>query len=569
MDTPKPASDLPSIRTFARDLAKSQNPSPADAKSGNSASRAASKPVIEPTIAGVGESRKYQAPSAKNVPAPEPQKPVPAPVVVADTPKPVPKPAIKPKVFETGLKPLSAPKSVSSATIVVDNEDAASATIIRDTKHNRFRLFPAIGTSISGWFKEMKERYFTKKAPKYTVPDTNTRQGVIQKATSKTGKIATFDHTSLHERIRERENRALPKNPTTTWTANTEPGFPLLDAPEEPVVSNVQILPRKSYRVEAPVVPAPVVPPVIEVGETETTEEPVSGFDQARENTEVPSPAPVITRVEPALPTPIPPKPAQNEPLPEPEPEPIAPTPAPQPVAAREEHGGAVRAWLFNVNTNLISLGVASFVLFVGAISIVGFFWFKATLHTIDIVTLPNHQTYLEAPLQLLSVPSLTRDAMWSEIIENQNQSNLDLLLLALATSPSGEALLPVPAVAAGLNLKTSSHFTRSLDALYFGSYKKSTPFIFLKVTDASTALGGMLDWEQDMYTDLKPMLKTESRSVASGATFTDVIVDGVDARALVDTAGQVVLMYNLPKHNAIIITTSKEALQEILTTVK
>jgi hypothetical protein len=556
MDTQKSASSLPSIRTLARDLAKSQNtPSASTATERGAASPKVSKPISEPVIAGAGESRIYQAPTAKNIP-------VPPPAALPPTPKLVEKKEMaKPKAPEPGLRPISGPKSVGSTTIVVDNEDAASATIIRDTKSNRFRLFPAIGTSLSTWFSDIKEKYFTKKAPKYTVPDTTTRQGVIQKATSQTGKIATFDHTSLHARIREREDRTLPKTPTTTWTANTEPGFPLLEAPEGVAISNVQVVPRKSFRTEtpppAPAVTIPVAPKPVE--------EPAPATNRATTIVERPTPI-VVSETEPVVPTAtIESTDTRPEPEPEPEPNSLPETP----VETDVDSPHTAKEWLFAINTNLISLSVATLVLCIGAVSAVGYFWYKSTQNAIEIVTLPNHPTYLEAPLQILSVEILGRDTIWREVVENQNQSGPDVLLLALATSPSGEVLLPVPTVVAGLDFKTTASFTRSLDALYFGSLRKTTPFILLRATDAATALGGMLDWEQTLYTDIEPMLALQAGATDPTATFTDLVVAGADARALVDTSGTVRLIYNLPKKNIIVITTSKEALQEILATVK
>jgi hypothetical protein len=550
MDTQKPTSALPSIRTFARDLAKSQHTPTASTATGESAAPAkASKPVSEPTIAGAGESRMYQAPTAKNIPVPLPADPLPTEKIVEK------KEVIKPKAPTPGLRPISGPKSAGSTTIVVDNEDAASATIIRDTKSNRFRLFPAIGSSLSAWFSDIKEKFFTKKAPKYTVPDTTTRQGVIQKATSKTGKIATFDHTSLHARIREREDRAVPKTPTTTWTANTEPGFPLLEAPEGAVISNVQVVPRKSFRTETPT-PSPVVAAA-------TVPEPVTEISVPtnRTTTIVDQPTTiVVSETEPVVPI-------TSTPIEEPTPEVISVPEVRSDTTANRPH--SAKEWFFAFNTNLISLSVATVVLFIGVASAVGYFWFKSAQNAIDIVTLPNHPTYLEAPLQILSVDILGRDTIWREVVENQAQSGPDLLLLALATSPSGETLLPIPTIVAGLNFKTSAAFTRSLDALYFGSLRKTTPFVFLRVTNPATALGGMLEWEESLYSDLEPMLTSRELSADAATTFTDVIVGGVDARALIDESGNIKIIYNLPKKNVILITTSKEALQEILTTVK
>ena len=103
--------------------------------------------------------------------------------IVVPATKPAPK---KPLAVPT-LKPIAPTKK--DPTIIMDNEDAAAATIITDTKHEKFKLIPAIIKSISDWYLAKKQDYKAKKIPKYTVPDTTRRKGIIQKATSKTGKL--------------------------------------------------------------------------------------------------------------------------------------------------------------------------------------------------------------------------------------------------------------------------------------------------------------------------------------------------------------------------------------------
>src|SRR3989344_896900 len=172
--------------------------------------------------------------------------------------------------------PATKPPPKKDPTIIMDNEDAAAATIITDTKHEKFKLIPAIIKSISDWYLAKKQDYKAKKIPKYTVPDTTRRKCIIQKATSKTGKFASSDFSSIQELILERKAsaaaaKALKDNqPDRIWTANTEPGFALLAETTTQQVSNVQMVARKSFRVvpEETVVatekPAPAPEPVSE-----------------------------------------------------------------------------------------------------------------------------------------------------------------------------------------------------------------------------------------------------------------------------------------------------------------
>lgn len=133
-------------------------------------------------------------------------------------------------------------------TFIAENADSAPATIITDAKHDRFKLMPAIRTSIKSWFTSKKDSYHAKKIPKYTISETSKRKEVIQKATSNTGKLATADFSSIHERIRNRNENEKKNNPPTTWSANTEPGFLLLEEPDTSGVTNIQMISRRSFR---------------------------------------------------------------------------------------------------------------------------------------------------------------------------------------------------------------------------------------------------------------------------------------------------------------------------------
>src|SRR3989338_6695969 len=184
---------------------------------------------------------------------------------------PATKPAPKKPLAVPSLKPIAPTKK--DPTIIMDNEDAAAATIITDTKHEKFKLIPAIIKSISDWYLAKKQDYKAKKIPKYTVPDTTRRKGIIQKATSKTGKFASSDFSSIQERILERKANAAAKalgddEPDTIWTANTEPGFALLAETTTQKISNVQMVARKSFRA-TPTEEVPKPEPIYET-ETET-----------------------------------------------------------------------------------------------------------------------------------------------------------------------------------------------------------------------------------------------------------------------------------------------------------
>lgn len=171
-------------------------------------------------------------------------------------------------------------KRLSNSSVGYDS------TIITDTKKDRFKLFPAIGKSFSNWQKNL----FKKKKspiPTYTIPDTDRRKDVIQKATTKTGSVFTADNKQLKEQIRLRQQKSAsvknegseqinipnlktnteteavpepinitkvpaipvtspepsivqqPDEPKTTWSPYTDSGYNLLEEPEKEHPKNI------------------------------------------------------------------------------------------------------------------------------------------------------------------------------------------------------------------------------------------------------------------------------------------------------------------------------------------
>ncbi len=624
MNTPANDSPLAGIRTLAKDMASKRPPKPETSEPATPA-----KPVAisaDRFVSSAGSNSTYQKPTAyKKAAAPIP---VPTPTkedktlaetsLISKIETPVPKPLIEEKEVSP-LKPISGPKKVSEPTIVVDNEDAASATIIRDTKKDRFKLLPAILTSLRKYFSDINEKYFTKKAPKYTVPDATLRKGVIQQATSLTGKVATFDRSSLQAKIRERQDRAIPKpkaidKPLKIWTANTEPGYALLEAPEEETesvwgneqetqIKNVQVVPKKSFRTPpAPVLdvtpPAPIEPKKI------NPPTPAATLESAPKKWAAPSTKPLtrpvvtaptladksISRTEPEIkPAPLPseepvvetvvPKNSpryevidEPEPEPQPEPEPAKTlvrreaTPRTAPVTLLKPT--RLREWLFTINTNRMSVGITGIVVALLLLGLAGYWWISSYLTNIEIVVMVDHPVVLDAPLQTLFSREINQRELTALINQNLSQSQFPVLQLALSTNAEGDALLDTILVAGATNLKLGTVFAQSVNALYFGILNKSTPFIAMQISDETTARGGMLAWESTMYEDLSLLFSlTNTDEVES--RFKDSEVAGFDVRTLVDRTGNEVLVYSLTKQNVLIVTTNETALAELITYIK
>ncbi|MEZ4194882.1 MAG: hypothetical protein R3B53_00575 [Candidatus Paceibacterota bacterium] len=566
MDTQTQTGSIAGIRTYAKDLERKK------AENGAVDMSTAKKKVPVPIVTlKKPEERKYQAPSWTGNKKPVPPPPGKKEAIDEKLPD-IPKSTSE--TSEPTLKPISAPKPNKESSIVIDNEDAASAVILSDTKKDRFKLVPSIFSSIADWFAEMKRKRAAKKIPKYTVPDATRRKGVIQRATSKTGKLTTFDHTSIQERIRARKERSTPREPLTIWTAKTEPGYPLLEAPEE-VVSNVQVFPKKSFRSPAtPVVEVPKPEPVI---------------------VKAPEPIPVIEKIpEPVVkverpPVVVPPQPTvstqeikQPEPetlveevnLPvetEPEASEVVPVKRTVPTEVRpitNLNPKSFKEWLFIINTNVISLGVAGIVL---ALVVVGsglYFWYSSQSGQLEIIVSPNYPAALTSPLQPVKLTATTKADLLNVVSENNNQSSFDVLQLILVDPLSTTGLIPASEVASILNPNLNAAFTQSLKYIYFGSVRKNDPFIILSITDPATAKGGMLAWELSLHDDLAGLFKNTGNLPAT--KFKDSVIENTDVRILENADGNnTLIVYGTANRGTIIITNKVETYKELIELIK
>ncbi len=564
MDKPIKPNPLPSIRTLARDMALKSDSKSAPIPQGAILNKAEQKDST-PNFVDKRDKLIYQAP--KNIVNPVKPPTEKIPPVVNEIPK-------------QKLKPISGLKKSDEPTIVVDNEEASTSIIISDTKHKRFHLLPAIGFSFKTWLASVKEKYFTKKVSKYTVPDATRRKGVIQRATSKTGKVATFDNTSLQERIRERQNRTVPKAPETIWTANTEPGYLLLESPEN-AISNVKVVPRKSFRTPPPTpkpvisTPIPVTLPKIQEAPVEAEVKPVIPAVVTPIPTPVVLPELDIPVVEPVISAPPAPAPAPvieeiaYVPPPEPTISRVQINPSPQMTLLRPTN---FKERLFLLNTNFISMTVAGIMLAIVLTIIIGYSYTRTNTEKIEIVTTPNHPVIMDAPLQTVFSTEKDRDALFSKITENQKQSTFPILQLALTNDLEGKELRSPASVFATLRSNVGTVFSQSISALYFGNFEQITPFIALKITDPITAKGGMLAWEETLFKDLQPMLVAFDPSngeIIDELKFKDITIGKIDVRSLNGEDGREVLVYGITPQNVILITTNQAVLSQLFTLIK
>lgn len=400
--------------------------------------------------------------------------------------------------------------------ITIDN-DESGATVITDTKHDRFNLRRSLFSSLRAWWQRRTRERKARKTPKYVVPETDRRKGVIQRATSHTGRQITGDRAQLQALVRERETKPAPTpEAETIWTPNTETMFALLPAPEgSDRFSKVTRTPRRGGGAVA-IAPTPV--PVI-------APEPVTVAQSLPVEPPAAPPAPVLR--EPEEPEVVPQEPPEVTPPAAPE---VA-TPVPAERSGRR------------FDTNTLSVGIVTMVVVVG-LAAIGLRALLTPEPPAAVATIPLPVTI---PLSSVPLSEGTRNALIQAITNAQAEATLPQQLLqfqnaAGAVTPS--VLLTL------LNPNLSPQLTGEASALYFGWHDRSIPFIVITVSDRTSVWGSLLAAEATLRTTFAPLLTT-----TGDRQFTDARVDHVDIRRYRSTEGAEELVYGFVNDHTLLIT--------------
>lgn len=118
-----------------------------------------------------------------------------------------------------------------------------------------------------------------------------------------------------------------------------------------------------------------------------------------------------------------------------------------------------------------------------------------------------------------------------------------------------------------------SGEFVRSLDPVFtigIHAFNGNGLFIAFKTNSYTTALAGMLAWEQSLFDELYNMFGIDTAGENANlftTQFKDRTIKNQDTRALMDVNGKVVLFYTFigEKKDVLIITNSADTLEEVL----
>jgi len=175
-----------------------------------------------------------------------------------------------------------------------------------------------------------------------------------------------------------------------------------------------------------------------------------------------------------------------------------------------------------------------------------------------------------------LDIDKLDRTAILKKINQQREGTNMPLggVLGLYLTEGTGDTkkLVGASSFLKKINIRASDTFLRALEENYLlgiHSFDGTQGFLILKIKSFDNALAKIIDWENFMLDDLWPMFYNSKPSAnpensSIQGQFKDVVLKNKDTRALVNDAGETILIYSFPDRTHLVITTNKSTLLEI-----
>ena len=524
---------IPKIRTFADDVAAAQ---------ARAQTPAAGEPVEQ-----------------NHVPA-EPVEVAPSAAVSDQTQPVAPPPPAPTEADDTFVN-----VDVSTATPNTEPEDIESAVgggeIVQEKKRRRFRVLPAITSSLTGWAKGQAEDLT--RAPEHeTIEDPSKRAETVHQATTGSALPNADDFNTVATNIAKQPKVDAKDTLRVTkadeleapqWTSSLSP-----TEAEPTKATAAPAVPAQPTKEEtaAPAVPAtPAAPapsptspaPVTEAAATKTETPPPS----KPEVTPAPTPAPPTPPVAEVPTTDTAPTPAKAAPK-ETTPEPTSDTTGYQYRATPPEP--APRDW-----RSWLVLGIVG----VAAIAL----GTSVSMYVFE---------YLSEPDRVLAptVPSaITVDYTQAVALQQGGSALLSSLRQAAASAGSGVVQV-YPVVAADsqttrvataaevltiIPINADGTFIRNISGITFISKDQAAVGIILTVTSFETALGGMYRWENQIVADFGAYLGT-----SPATRFTDTTSSNRDLR-VAKRADGTELIYTFIDRNTLLIATDRSLVAEVV----
>lgn len=178
-------------------------------------------------------------------------------------------------------------------------------------------------------------------------------------------------------------------------------------------------------------------------------------------------------------------------------------------------------------------------------------------------ITVP---TFIETTTQTPLMIEGTKETFLSALKENVTKAGSGLTQF-YPTVQEGETTRPGSSaeILNFLNTHLDERTKKSLNpTIMMGSIStsKNEPFIVLQSSNFDVLFTGLLAWEPNLYTDFAPLF---GDATPSKIKFKDAVRDNTSTRILYDDAGNEILLYSFINQKTVVITTSGEALSELI----
>jgi hypothetical protein len=439
-----------------------------------------------------------------------------------------------------------------------EGDGGGDGEIIRETRHKRFRLLPAIAHSIKDWVTGQKTALEASRHPYHPIAKAEARKEVIKEAVEKSAIAPKEDFKTVVARLKKVERKPLQTGialkektaiPKPKWSHTTD------TRAEAPVVTPNEPTPVVSAPIPEPT-PAPVIQPVSSQKESLTT--PVVAPQTVL--------TPLVPPSEPLLPQKEAEKKAVVVPVPRTE---QKRTPAP---SVYKERGPRNRF----LSPTFITVAVILFASIAG-MSVSMLIFKKDAGTAVEKVAVYQVPSLIEGTTE--GVPLLGDRGVLLEALTARLREN-DTILQLYTTMEDAGGNRPASAeeTLGVISPKISGSFGRTIREIAFGGAAQD-PFIIMKVNSFDIAFAGMLEWEQTMSSDLSPFFgdpvvitfdpSARTDTQVREAFFKDMIASNKNARLLLDQNGSDRIIYTFVDQNTILITKNKETLDVLLPRIR
>ena len=228
-------------------------------------------------------------------------------------------------------------------------------------------------------------------------------------------------------------------------------------------------------------------------------------------------------------------------------------------------------------NTSKIFLVIGGIILIAGAIWGSTFLIQKKKEMDIPKVTMDNIETFISYDSKLLIDTTLMKnvDDLFTAIKKETQDTGL---VEAIFLTKTNTALLTTNNFLSLINSTAPAALTRSLSDKYlFGRYSnpnadnindKTATFLILYTNDYPLSYASMLEWEKTMLKDLYVLFNIKVPQINNSLfekPWGDTVINNKDVRVIYGDDGRGILYYVFVNKNDLVITTSVEAMKEVI----